>query len=204
MTRGVALTLALSVLWAAGSVWYYDCKIKRVCGPGDAVQAAPAPVGEAAAAPPATAPPPFADDLQVDETLSRLPANTAAPDADAPKADPAGLGMLLLRVRFDPKSAEPVLPADAEQSLATLRSLVAEGAKLRIVGHSDSRGERARIAVVSQQRAQMLREWLVARGVPGEAVAAIESEDDRVPLASNDTAEGRARNRRAEVWLQPE
>ena len=50
----------------------------------------------------------------------------------------------------------------------------------------------------------MLRDWLVARGVPATAVAAVESEDDRVPLASNDTAEGRARNRRAEVWLQPE
>ena len=112
--------------------------------------------------------------------------------------------MLLLRVRFDSKSAEPVLPADAEQSLATLRRLVAEGSKLKIVGHSDSRGERARITLVSRQRAEMLRDWLVARGVPATAVAAVESEDDRVPLASNDTAEGRARNRRAEVWLQPE
>ena len=198
MSRAVTVTVVLAAAWALGGVWYYDCKIKRVCGPhGEAARPAP----QATAVPAAPQAVPAA---QPSATVATLATGAAAsPPPPARPGAEAGVTMLLLRVRFDPRSSELVLAADAAASLATLRGMVADGAKLRVTGHSDSRGLSERIAIVSRERAERLRDWLIARGIPASAIGSVESRGDTEPLAPNDTAEGRAKNRRAEVWLQP-
>ncbi len=106
-------------------------------------------------------------------------------------------------VSFDARSAALQPPADASQRLEVLRRGVAEGKKILVLGHSDGSGARVRIGVVSQQRAEALRDWLLAEGIDPAAIAAVESREDRDPIASNTRAEGRARNRRAEALLVP-
>ncbi len=66
-----------------------------------------------------------------------------------------------------------------------------------VAGHTDDQGDPADNQALSEDRAQAVVDYLVAGGVGGDRLTAIGfGEDD--PIASNDTAEGRATNRRIE------
>ena len=71
---------------------------------------------------------------------------------------------------------------------------------VRIVGHTDSTGSEAVNNPLSVDRAASTRNYLVNRGVDGRRIA-IDGMGQRYPIASNDTAEGRARNRRVEIFV---
>jgi outer membrane protein OmpA-like peptidoglycan-associated protein len=72
---------------------------------------------------------------------------------------------------------------------------------IKIEGYTDSRGSDETNLKLSQQRAEAVRSYLVARGVKPERVTA-EGKGEQNPIASNDTAEGRANNRRVEIIVQ--
>lgn len=68
-----------------------------------------------------------------------------------------------------------------------------------IVGHSDSTGSAATNLALSAERAQVIKEWLVAHtGLPAEQFIT-EGAGDTRPVANNDTKDGRAQNRRVEI-----
>lgn len=71
---------------------------------------------------------------------------------------------------------------------------------VRIVGHADATGSDEANNYLSAQRAQSVRNFLVDRGVNGSRVETV-GRGSREPIATNDTAEGRARNRRVEIFL---
>ena len=71
---------------------------------------------------------------------------------------------------------------------------------VRIVGHTDSTGSDAINNPLSLDRAASTRSYLAARGVDSRRIA-IEGMGERYPLATNDTTEGRARNRRVEIFV---
>ena len=71
---------------------------------------------------------------------------------------------------------------------------------VRIVGHTDSTGSDAVNNPLSVDRAASTRNYLVNSGVDGRRIA-IDGMGERYPIASNDTAEGRARNRRVEIFV---
>jgi OOP family OmpA-OmpF porin len=72
-----------------------------------------------------------------------------------------------------------------------------------IEGHTDSTGSAALNDRLSQQRAEAVREYLVANGtLTYERISAI-GYGSKQPLASNKTAEGRAINRRIDVLITP-
>lgn len=178
MNRPVAATLLLTALWALGSTWHYDCKIKRVCGPSAATTQQPI-----AAAVPATI-----RALPLTTTLSSPPL-AAAP---------------VLVVHFGRKSTDMLLPAEADATVQALLKAAAAGRKIVITGHSDVRGAPELKAALSTQRAHILRDWLLSGGLPATAIAAVESREDREPIADNATAAGRAENRRAIATLDKE
>lgn len=67
-----------------------------------------------------------------------------------------------------------------------------------IVGHSDSTGDATYNKDLSTRRAQSVRDYLVETGAPADKLRVLGlSADDQ--LASNDTDEGRAENRRVEA-----
>ncbi len=74
------------------------------------------------------------------------------------------------------------------------------GARVTIIGHTDSTGTDAINNPLSVNRAASVRDYLTARGVPA-GVIAIDGRGAREPIASNDTMEGRARNRRVEMFM---
>jgi OOP family OmpA-OmpF porin len=71
------------------------------------------------------------------------------------------------------------------------------GKKVEVIGHTDSQGTRDTNIVLSLARADAVRSYLAAKGVPPSLITTSGSGPDR-PVAANDTPEGRARNRRIE------
>lgn len=72
--------------------------------------------------------------------------------------------------------------------------------KMRVEGHTDSQGDNTYNLNLSQKRADAVRNYLVSTGVPANQVVAAGFGKTR-PIASNDTAEGRAQNRRVEFMF---
>lgn len=75
---------------------------------------------------------------------------------------------------------------------------IARGMSIRVEGNTDDTGDAAVNQVLSQRRAQAIVDYLVQRGVPKNRVVARGNGSSK-PVAPNDTAEGRAMNRRTDV-----
>ena len=69
-----------------------------------------------------------------------------------------------------------------------------------IIGHTDSTGTDAINNPLSVNRAAATRDYLVSRGVASSRIA-IDGRGSREPVADNNTAEGRAKNRRVEIFV---
>ncbi len=74
-------------------------------------------------------------------------------------------------------------------------------ALVKIVGHTDSVGTDANNQRLSNERADAVRDFIADRGVSTSRIA-ITGSGEREPIASNETAEGRAKNRRVEIYLR--
>jgi outer membrane protein OmpA-like peptidoglycan-associated protein len=74
-------------------------------------------------------------------------------------------------------------------------------AKFSIEGHTDSDGSDVSNQKLSQERADVVRNALIERGMKAENLTAVGYGESK-PVASNKTAAGKAKNRRTEVVLQ--
>lgn len=72
--------------------------------------------------------------------------------------------------------------------------------EVRIVGHTDNVGPDSVNDPLSMQRAQSARDYLAARGVSPSRIL-VDGRGEREPVASNETPQGRAQNRRVEIFL---
>jgi outer membrane protein OmpA-like peptidoglycan-associated protein len=75
--------------------------------------------------------------------------------------------------------------------------------RLEIVGHTDSRGSEASNESLSQRRAAAVRTALTSEGVEAGRIT-VRAEGETRPVATNDTPEGRAQNRRVEILSRPD
>jgi OmpA-OmpF porin, OOP family len=100
-------------------------------------------------------------------------------------------------IEFEPGSAEltPRGQAVLDQLIPVIREL--SGRRFEIIGHTDSLGSRSTNVALSQARAESVRSYLARKGLVESLFSTQGVGPDR-PLASNDSAEGRARNRRIE------
>ncbi len=69
-----------------------------------------------------------------------------------------------------------------------------------IEGYTDAQGDDEKNRILSEARANAVREYLESRGVPAQQLRA-EGRGEMNPIASNDTPTGRANNRRVEIVL---
>lgn len=78
--------------------------------------------------------------------------------------------------------------------------LITKERNLTVEGFTDSQGSDAHNLVLSQNRADVVRSYLISRGYPGHLIQARGIGEDR-PVADNSSAEGRANNRRVEIII---
>lgn len=71
-----------------------------------------------------------------------------------------------------------------------------------VIGHTDASGGDAINQPLSERRASSVANYLVQNGVLAERLY-VAGASARNPIASNDTAEGKAQNRRVEVLIRP-
>lgn len=90
------------------------------------------------------------------------------------------------------------LGAGAQGSLKLLAAALRGKAGIRVEAHTDSQGADAANLALSQRRADAVRDALAAAGVPAARMQAT-GKGEADPITGNDSAAGRARNRRVEV-----
>lgn len=122
-------------------------------------------------------------DLKVDATGCVVAQNTA-----------------LRGVTFDPNSAH--LTAEGRAVLDSVTSTLKgqEALKVEIAGHTDSIGSEAYNMLLSQQRAEAVRAYLVEKGVADERMSAV-GYGELEPVETNESDEGRMANRRVEFRI---
>jgi outer membrane protein OmpA-like peptidoglycan-associated protein len=70
--------------------------------------------------------------------------------------------------------------------------------KIKIAGHTDSQGKAQSNLILSKKRAEAVRDFLVQRGVNTDNII-VQYFGEEKPIADNNTAEGRQKNRRVEM-----
>ncbi|MEI9936097.1 MAG: OmpA family protein [Pseudomonadota bacterium] len=93
-----------------------------------------------------------------------------------------------------------LLPAAQDQLAVVAKALQDQGEIKPIVveGYTDSVGSESNNMKLSQDRANAVRGFLVSKGLPSDKLTAV-GKGKSNPVASNDTADGRANNRRVEI-----
>ena len=105
-----------------------------------------------------------------------------------------------LKIHFETGSAI-IKESSMTQVLNFARFLLNnKGSFVKIIGHTDNVGSDAYNMSLSQRRAQSVANKLIEYGVSPARISTI-GMGERSPVASNNTAEGRAKNRRIEAVL---
>lgn len=109
-----------------------------------------------------------------------------------------GEKLLILRgINFEFDSA--TIKEDSETILDEAVNTLKENPsiKTRIEGHTDGTGTEEYNLGLSQRRADAVRAYLISQGIAGERLSTV-GKGEAYPVVSNDTREGRSKNRRIE------
>ena len=99
-------------------------------------------------------------------------------------------------------SGKAVIRDESFASLDELATLLLKKTdwKLKLAGHTDNVGAERDNLILSKRRAEAVQEHLVEKGVVKDRIK-VEFYGETRPIASNDTAEGRQKNRRVEMEI---
>lgn len=120
------------------------------------------------------------------------------PAPGAPPPSPPPPRFVLQGVQFE--TAKATLTSGSFERLDTIVEYLThkQSAHIEISGHTDNVGNKKDNKRLSQQRADAVRDYLVAKGIDASRIRTVGHGDER-PIASNDTPEGRQQNRRIEA-----
>ncbi|MBV6413031.1 MAG: Outer membrane porin F [Xanthomonadales bacterium] len=144
--------------------------------------------GQAAPPPPATPVPPPA------------PPVPPPPPPEEP-VKPLPVSITLNGVNFDFDKC--TLRTDAITILdEAVRVLNGNEIRVEVAGHTDAVGTDAYNQKLSECRAKVVSDYLTGHGVTNAKISAVNGYGESRPIDTNDTAEGRARNRRTDLNVQ--
>lgn len=98
-------------------------------------------------------------------------------------------------VYFDEDSDVPVNVADLQRMAQSVRD---RAINISVIGHTDSSFTEEHNKALSLRRAKKAKEILVSFGVPENSIS-IEGRSSHEPIDTNETEQGMAKNRRAEI-----
>ncbi|EAR02977.1 OmpA family protein [Maribacter sp. HTCC2170] len=107
-----------------------------------------------------------------------------------------------ISLEFNTAEASINLRAEQRQKFANISRYLdkEDDAVANIVGHTDNTGQRDANIKLGQERADFAKSYLMRNGIPESRINATSKGPDE-PIASNDTEEGRAKNRRTVITL---
>jgi outer membrane protein OmpA-like peptidoglycan-associated protein len=103
-------------------------------------------------------------------------------------------------ILFDSGSAtlKPAAATNLNQIAAIIKKYPED--RVLFVGHTDSTGKATKNQTLSEQRAKTVMDHMAAQGLPAGTLA-FQGMGPSQPVASNDTPDGRSRNRRVELQI---
>ena len=96
--------------------------------------------------------------------------------------------------------SDVIMPSSLPELKRIAMFITTYGYKVRLAGHTDNVGQPEANKTLSQARAEAVKRQLVEYGCAAESIKAF-GYGDLKPVASNETEEGRAQNRRVEITL---
>ena len=111
----------------------------------------------------------------------------------------------ILKTAFDDLEFETGKEIIKESSLPSLSELAEVLRKksnwnLQISGHTDNVGDDQKNLILSKKRAEAVKNYMITQGIDATRLYAL-SFGETMPIATNDTAEGRQKNRRVEMKI---
>ncbi len=105
-------------------------------------------------------------------------------------------------VLFEPRSADLSEKGQVllEESRMDAKALLSDAYYIEIVGHTDNVGDDNDNMMLSKLRAASVRDYLIGKGLDASKVVTF-GLGETVPISSNETEAGRAKNRRVEVLV---
>ena len=101
-----------------------------------------------------------------------------------------------INFKFDSAKIEPEFEPVLDVAVDELKAN--PDVRVEVAGHTDSVGSDEYNQALSERRAESVQAYLVSRGISPSRIEAVGFGETQ-PVASNDTAEGRANNRRVEI-----
>lgn len=186
---------ALAIYLIGSSVWYGYSS----CCQGAAVGAGTTMVEESVVAPIAAG-----TGVATIEENAAIEATTAVAAVD----DPEGATEDYLRANpitfyFDTNANQLELDETQREYLTNLTTYLNNNKEAIVlsIGHTDNEGAENSNKYVSRKRAQFVRNYLIGFGIDEEQIETVAAGSE-YPIESNDTEEGRAKNRRVEISLK--
>lgn len=106
-------------------------------------------------------------------------------------------------IYFPGNSARKLEAADVENYLNNVATrVITSGESILLTGHTDTLGSEGTNISLGRKRAEIIRDYLVSRGVPEEKIK-VTSEGKKSPVADNTTPESQAKNRRTTLQIIP-
>lgn len=137
----------------------------------------------------------------VPDAQDKCPETLAGAKVDANGCVKEEQKISLPNIEFE--SGSTVLAPGGKEKLESVVSFLRNQTEVRVdvFGHTDSQGKDGYNLKLSQGRAESVMDYLVSRGIPGMRLSA-KGFGETQPIATNETAEGRALNRRVELLLR--
>ncbi len=104
-------------------------------------------------------------------------------------------------IRFPSNSTNKLNDEVVEEYLDKLVTrIIKSGERVKLTGFSDSDGSEEDNVLLGQRRADVIKNYLVSKGVTESKIVTM-SQGEQNPIASNETEEGKAQNRRTELEI---
>lgn len=198
--KTLQILIALSIIWAIISIYWYSCQIKNKCS----IEANTPIAKVELTVPPSVEPktevtPPIITPI-ITQSATEVVTSPAVVVKPEPAVDIAIISPLMFY--FENGGNQPIITPALQNDLRNLKEYVISNKKtLIITGHTDNVGDDFSNIKLGLKRAQSLAKKLQELGITPENILS-QSVGEDSPIADNTSAQGRAQNRRAEVTIK--
>lgn len=128
-----------------------------------------------------------------------MPPTESAPPEEPSRPMPVSITLNGVNFDFDKCTLRSDAIAILDEAVRVLNS---NEIRVELAGHTDWVGSDAYNQTLSECRAKVVADYLNDKGVEGGKIVAVNGYGESKPIDTNETAEGRARNRRTELNVQ--